>query len=313
MPSGRFSIIPDERLIESYRRTGSVWKTADEVGICGQAVHWRLKRCGALKPVRYFTSEDAELLKREYERHARAGRLDALCAIMRRTKPFLCNKAKALGIPQGNAYEPDRAAIGADRRQWIAQHGHPRGALGMTHGVATRAKISARVKAAVERRAPEQENMRIDKMMTTKFAKYGRSNPAVFNRGKATTWKAAWREIAGKRIYFRSRWEYNYAVYLQMLVEKRAILSWEHEPKTFWFDKIKRGVRSYLPDFRVQLVNGGEEYHEVKGWMDDRSKTCISRMARYYPEVTLKIIDATWFKNNGRILCFLPGWEHASR
>jgi len=144
--------------------------------------------------------------------------------------------------------------------------------------------------------------------ISTKFKKYGRISPAIFNR-EGASWKAAWRDIDGRHIYFRSRWEYNYAVYLQMLVEKKQIRSWKHEPKTFWFLEIKRGMRSYLPDFLVENLDGSHEYHEVKGWMDSRSRTTISRMAKYYPAEKLIIIDGTWFKTNGKMLCFLPGWE----
>ena len=95
-----------------------------------------------------------------------------------------------------------------------------------------------------------------------------------------------------------------------MLVEKKQIRSWKHEPKTFWFLNIKRGVRSYLPDYLVVNLDGSHEYHEVKGWMDSRSRTTISRMNKYYPEEKLRIIDAAWFKSNGKVFCFLPGWEH---
>ncbi len=49
--------------------------------------------------------------------------------------------------------------------------------------------------------------------------------------------------------YFRSRWERNWARYLNFLVQHGEITGWEYEPKTFWFHKIKRGTRSYKPDF----------------------------------------------------------------
>src|SRR5687768_3513242 len=94
---------------------------------------------------------------------------------------------------------------------------------------------------------------------------------------------ASWRVIGGIRKYFRSRWEANYARYLEWLKTNGEIVSWTHEPKTFWFEKIKRGTRSYLPDFCVIEKNGKEVYYEVKGYMDSKSKTKIKRMAKYYP------------------------------
>ena len=112
------------------------------------------------------------------------------------------------------------------------------------------------------------------------------------NRMDRTLWKGGWREIGGYRKYYRSRWEANYARYLEHLRAKEEVVSWAHEPKTFWFEGIKRGVNNYLPDFQVVYPGErGEEYHEVKGWMDTKSATKIKRMAKYHPTVRLVIID----------------------
>jgi len=137
--------------------------------------------------------------------------------------------------------------------------------------------------------------------------KYGSISPPNIARG---SWKAAWKEIGGVRKFYRSRWESNYAHYLEFLKLHKQILKWEHEPETFWFDKIKRGTCSYLPDFRVTNMDGSIEYHEVKGWMDGRSKTKIKRMRIYHPKVVLIIRDGPWFKKNSRQLSGLvKGWE----
>ena len=86
--------------------------------------------------------------------------------------------------------------------------------------------------------------------------------------------------------------------------------TWEHEPETFWFEGIKRGCMSYLPDFRVVEKSGQVEYHEVKGWMDDRSKTKIRRMAKYHPEVSLLVVDAQQYRALERTAAALvDGWE----
>lgn len=123
------------------------------------------------------------------------------------------------------------------------------------------------------------------------------------------SWKAAWRKIGGKRIYARSRWEANYARYLQFQKDHGIIVDWQHEPQTFWFEKIKRGVRSYTPDFLVTFKDC-IEYHEVKGWFDARSKTKIKRMATYHPGVTLRVFASDWFKSaNRKIAPLIPGWE----
>lgn len=126
----------------------------------------------------------------------------------------------------------------------------------------------------------------------------------------ANRFKADWREIGGQRAYFRSRWEANYARFLQWQVDRKMILAWEHEPETFWFEGIKRGVCSYLPDFKVTLASGAIEYHEVKGQMDARSKTKIKRMAKYHPKITLFVVDSKIYKQMAKLVCkVIPGWE----
>lgn len=121
---------------------------------------------------------------------------------------------------------------------------------------------------------------------------------------------AGWRTIGGKKNYYRSRWEANYARYLQWLMERGDIQNWEHEPKTYWFENIKRGVRSYLPDFGVTENNGKYMLHEVKGWMDPRSKTKLKRMAKYYPELEIILIDKTGYTSMSKMCSrLIEGWE----
>lgn len=124
------------------------------------------------------------------------------------------------------------------------------------------------------------------------------------------SWKAGWREVAGRRVFFRSRWEANYARYLQWLKDRGEIREWEHEPETFWFEGIKRGNVSYLPDFRVTEMSSAIVYHEVKGWMDDGSKTKIKRMAKYHPKVRLIVVDSKAYRAIAKqARSLVPGWE----
>ena len=121
---------------------------------------------------------------------------------------------------------------------------------------------------------------------------------------------AGWREIGGKRVYFRSKWECNYGRYLQYLKEQGQIQDWEHEPKTFWFDKIKRGVKSYLPDFRVISSSGCDYWVEVKGFLDSRSKTKLKRFKAYFPDEKLELVTGAWFKeNNNMMRALIKDWE----
>jgi len=116
-----------------------------------------------------------------------------------------------------------------------------------------------------------------------------------------------------KGTYFRSQWEANYARYLMFLMDKGSIQRWEYEPETFWFDKIKRGVRSYLPDFKVWETIDSEPYYvEVKGYMDSKSKTKLKRMAIYYPAIRLELVDRKkYFEIKNKLSSIIKNWEHS--
>lgn len=123
--------------------------------------------------------------------------------------------------------------------------------------------------------------------------------------------KAAWREFGGQRNFYRSKWEANYGRYLEFLKHYGEIREWAHEAQTFWFNGIKRGVVSYLPDFRVLRLDMSFEYHEVKGWMDGRSKTKIKRMAKYYPNVKLVVIGSKQYTEiKNKLSKMIEGWEY---
>lgn len=97
--------------------------------------------------------------------------------------------------------------------------------------------------------------------------------------------------INGKKIFFRSKWEANYALYLDFLVKQKQIKKWEYELDVFVFDKIQFGTRSYRPDFKITNNDDTTEYHEIKGWMDKKSQIKLKRMAKYYPEIKLILIE----------------------
>lgn len=112
---------------------------------------------------------------------------------------------------------------------------------------------------------------------------------------------------AGKRadlgIYVRSAWEANYLRWLNFIGEP-----WEYEKREFVFEKIKRGNRTYRPDVFLSRKN---EWHEVKGWMDNDSRVKLKRMAQFYPSEKIIIIGKEFFQDIERKkLCrIIPGWE----
>lgn len=190
-------------------------------------------------------------------------------------------------------------------REWHRNHEHPRGALGMRHSGETKRLIGQKSVDAWKRMPAIKKRERSVKIMKTRAA-----SGKVVCPIKNGSWKAGWRTVGATRAYFRSRWEANYARVLEWLVSRGQIAKWEHEAETFWFDKIRRGSVSYLPDFRVTNIDGTIEFHEVKGWMDARSKTKLKRMAKYHPSVKLVLIDSKQYKAISKTLgAAVPEWE----
>lgn len=121
---------------------------------------------------------------------------------------------------------------------------------------------------------------------------------------------------AGRRddlgpIHFRSSWEANYARYLNLLIKLGAVTSWEYEPETFWFEGIRRGTVSYLPDFRV-IYKGDPtpEYVEIKGWVTPKDRTKWKRMAKYHPQVKLVVVKEKEYTAIARKWASaIPTWE----
>lgn len=258
---------------------------------------------------RAFGNEDRQRLLREYRAHADNGTLDVLAAAMGRTKPFICRQAGTLGLTNQSrtrAYLSE--VISASAKKRIAEKGHPRGMLGHKQTVEVKAAIGAASRARWAGMTKAEKEAVVDARLKTAAANGTHGAPRA-GREKAS-WRAGWREVGGQRCYFRSAWEANYGRYLEWLREKGEIFAWAHEPETFWFEKIKRGVRSYKPDFRVTEIGGGIAYHEVKGWMDDRSKTCIARMRRYYPAVRLVVVDGRGYRAiRAKVAGIINGWE----
>lgn len=119
---------------------------------------------------------------------------------------------------------------------------------------------------------------------------------------------AGFREDLG--IYVRSRWEANFCRYLCLLVDQGKIHRFEYEPETFWFEGIKRGTRSYTPDFKLWDEPGAEPYYiEVKGWFDAKSKTKLKRMAKYYPEVRIVLVMKDEYREISKWKSLIPHWE----
>lgn len=190
------------------------------------------------------------------------------------------------------------------KERWKNQP-HPKGMKGKKHSHEVKNLLSVKSKEQWERLTDEEKMLRNTKTIITRI-KNGTYAP---ERNKCT-WRAGWRTIGDHKKYFRSKWEANYACYLEWLKTKNEINDWCHEPDVFWFDGVRRGCVSYLPDFKILNNDGSIEYHEVKGWMDSRSKTKIKRMAKYHSNIKLIVIREKEYKEIlKKLSAIIPGWE----
>lgn len=300
----------DKQILEIYEKTKSCWKTAEILGMCGQSVNERLIRLGKSKGINKFTKREQDRLREVYSSGILKGdgKLKELSKELNRTIPFLSRKARELGLTNYHRKVTETYAENMSKRvrKYLKEKGHPRGMAGKHHTKEVKEYLRKKTKELWENMSEDKKSDFVENMMKKKLEKYG----TLATNRKNCTWKQGWREIGVYKKYFRSRWEANYARYLQYKQENGEIKLWEHEPETFWFEGIKRGCRSYLPDFRVTNNDGSVEYIEVKGWFDDRSKTKLKRMKKYYPKVKLIVIfskDYTEIENKfGGII---PGWE----
>ncbi len=116
---------------------------------------------------------------------------------------------------------------------------------------------------------------------------------------KNTAYQQFWAIVGDKQpIYFRSSWEFYYSLFLEKLKQEGKIIDWLHEPRTFIFEKIRKGTVAYLPDYQIFHLNGTHEWVETKGYLSSVCATKIRRMALYYPEEKLRVVDKEWFKVN---------------
>ncbi|MFI0477756.1 MAG: DUF1064 domain-containing protein [Candidatus Rhabdochlamydia sp.] len=267
-----------------------------------------MKKLGINNKVNILTTEEKREIKELYSLGFKRGdgKMKALSEKLGRTRPFISRYAKSLGYTNRfrSCDEQIIENISIRNKKWFSENAHPKGMLGKKHSKEMAKKIGARLKNYYNQLTPGQKSDKYCRMVETQRDK------GVYNR-KHGSWSSAWRSIGGKTKFFRSTWEANYARYLEYLKENGKIKDWEHEPQTFWFLKIMRGARSYLPDFKVTNLDGSHYWVEVKGWMDSKSKTKIKRFKKYYPEETLILIQGPWFKaNTPGLKNLLTGWEY---
>lgn len=295
----------------AYCDSKSIHEAAAKVGLTHSSAHRALLAAGYRLRGSKFSAADDEVIRRYYaDTPPESFSLPALTLALRRSHATnVSRRAKQMGLTdpgRPSSAEGRANIVAANEGRW-SRSPHPRGAVGLVHTDQTKAAIGKKSRATW---AAMTQAARDEKVMRGLKTRAVNGTLATNSEGSARTWKAAWREIGGVRKFYRSRWEANYARYLEWLRLRGQIQKWEHEPETFWFKGVKRGCVSYLPDFRVTAAGGAVEYHEVKGWMDARSKTKLKRMAKYHPKVKLIVIGAKEYKSLLPIVSkLIPDWE----
>lgn len=203
-----------------------------------------------------------------------------------------------------------KECAGARQKNKWKDRNHPRGMHGKKHTEKTKSKMSVAYKKAWSDADAKYHTDTFRQGISDRNTK-AHAEKTFYNdtSNPYSRCKAGWFQGGGKRYYMRSKWEHNYAWYLEWLKGRREIKDWEYEVDTFWFEAIRRGVRSYTPDFKVYTPANDIEYHEVKGWMDAKSKTKLKRMAKYHPDITMVLVDSDVYKSIGKWGRLIPGWE----
>lgn len=301
----KLSGVSDAELWSLYESLGTLKRVAVHFGVVAETVRKEMGRRSLRRRGQRWSEPEKEVL-RNYYRNTQDSQfsLKDLSRRLGRSHESISIMGSRLGLGrtagQGRyrrtVKQPPQPALPWSRWQ---KYEHPRGALGMRHTEENRAKFSERMRNAWKAAkatgtiwmSEANRQKRSDAMLNRniRLMKSGGVNKP-YSRAKGGR-----RKDIGNR-YFRSSWEANIARYLTWLVDNKIdIARWEYEPETFWFQSIKRGARSYTPDFKVWPIDESNApyYIEVKGWMDKKSMTKLARMKRYHPQVKIELIDAT--------------------
>lgn len=316
-PTKRSVIRTDEEIVSAYSRSNNVWLAAAELGISGQTVSRRLKAIGHPTQYNPITDSDRAAIRKYYESvPAEAFDLNDLAKQIGRTRPLISRTAREMGLT--NTSRPRSAKQIAKQKKamvlkWETTP-HPRGMAGKSHTNETKNIVSlASRKNWATWKTFKTGPMRAEVLAASSI----RASANMSKRLAQNPERVHTRAKGGRRpdlgdIYFRSSWEANYARYLNLLKKMGLVVSWQFEPKTFWFP-VKRGVVSYKPDFLV-FFKGAErgEYHEIKGWVVARDRTKWARMAKYYPDVKLVVVGHSEYRTiKNKWASAIPEWEGA--
>lgn len=259
--------------------------------------------------------EDSMLLEYYQDTPSDKFSVDEIAIIIGRSVNAISNRASKLGVRRSGRKKnaqtkarmkkaqlelcknPDHLdRLKKQARDFSQNNEHPRGMKGKAHSAETKLIISEESK---KRWADPKSKFNTEEYRQMLSDNSSQARIRELRQGKSnlhTNARGGRRPDLDNR-YFRSGWEANIARYLNFLVSHNEIHRWQYEPDTFWFEKIKRGTRSYTPDFKIWDKEDADPYYwEVKGYMDKKSQTKLKRMAKYYPSVTIELVDSTRYK-----------------
>lgn len=309
--------ISDDAVIAAYRETENVWLAGERIGLSGQSVSRRLKKCGVPVTKRWFTERERDIIRAYYSSTpVDTFDLQFLHVLLQRSKPTICKEARSLGLsdPSRKCNAAQRRFISGMVRESLRRNGHPKGMSGKRHTDETKAIVGAASKlmwathktfgiGLMSEESRDKRSLAASKRMSKQ------SGANTYSRC-AGGYRA---DLPGP--YFRSSWEANYARYLNLLQKMGVVESWEYEPETYWFGGVKRGVMSYKPDFRVKYRNDPIPVTvEVKGWVTPKDRTKWRRMAKYHPSVKLEIVAEKQYRAIAqKWASAIPNWERGVR
>ena len=297
-----------DSVIESYAKLKNVWLVGELFNVGGGTIHELLSELGLINKMNRFSKEDEKFLIENYKSYRDVGNLSELALILNRTKPFICRKAKSLGLTDKEnsiSMKPFAELLSAHMTNYIKENGHPKGMLNKKHSEESKKKFSENALKNWSDPNSFLNSQEHRQNLSDRMSKYQASGKLNNNYSRTMSGTV---DVFGRLIFFRSSWECNVAFYFEFLKKQNLIKEWEYEPTVFWFEKIKRGVRSYKPDFRITNNDDTFYYVEVKGWMDSKSKTKLNRMRIYYPEIKIDLIDAKRYKEITKSASLVEGW-----
>jgi len=103
--------------------------------------------------------------------------------------------------------------------------------------------------------------------------------------GRIANVKPVTASVGGKEHTFRSKLEYRYCVYLELLKQAGEIVNWWYEDRETLMEvetAYLHNKKLYLPDFVVQTNTGRYELHECKGFFQQKDAMKLRLAAQQY-------------------------------